>query len=243
MSNSYDRRPVQLPLGVQLRDSASFNTFFPGPNSELLHQLGNIAAASTGSASVHFISGPEGSGKTHLLQATSRAAGMHGRSSAYLPLKELAASGSGLIEGMAQQSLVCLDDVDAVIGQRDWEEALMALSDGLRAAGGHLIATATRPPMELGLNLKDLATRLAWGPVYAVRPLSDEDKVRLLQQRAQGRGLEMPEEVGRFLLTRSSREIPALLSVLDRLDQASLAAQRRLTIPFVRASLENPDIA
>jgi DnaA-homolog protein len=237
MSATTDRQPVQLPLGVQLRESASFNTFFAGPNIELVHQLENIVAAAAGSTSVHFVCGPECSGKTHLLQATSRAAGAQGRSSAYLPLTELVQSGPAVIEGMAQQSLVCLDDVDAVVGHRNWEEALMALSDGLRASGGHLLATATRPPMELGLVLKDLATRLAWGPVYALRALSDDDKIRLLQQRALGRGLELPEEVGRFLLTRSSREIPALLSVLDRLDHASLAAQRRLTLPFVRTTL------
>jgi DnaA-homolog protein len=237
MSATTDRRPVQLPLGVQLRESASFNTFFAGPNTELVHQLENIAAASIVGSSVHFVCGPESCGKTHLLQATSRAAGAQGRSSAYLPLAELLRSGPAVIEGMAQQSLVCLDDVDAVVGHRNWEEALMALSDGLRANGGHLLATATRPPMELGLVLKDLATRLAWGPVYALKPLSDDDKLRLLQQRALGRGLEMPEEVGRFLLTRGSREIPMLLSVLDRLDHASLAAQRRLTLPFVRTTL------
>lgn len=238
MSWSPDRQPVQLPLGVQLRESASFTTFFAGPNTELVHQLENIAAASAGSPSVHFVCGPEGCGKTHLLQATSRAAGAHGRSSAYLPMAELLRSGPVIIEGMSQQSLVCLDDVDVITGQRDWEEALMALCDGLRASGGHLLATATRPPMEIGLTLKDLATRLAWGPVYALRALSDDDKIRLLQQRALGRGLELPEEVGRFLLTRNSREIPALLSVLDRLDHASLAAQRRLTLPFVRTTLE-----
>lgn len=238
MPESSARKPVQLPLGVQLRDSASFDSFFAGPNTELLHQLNSIASAAQATAVVHFISGPEGSGKTHLLQATSRAASAQGCATAYLPLAELVGSGVAVLEGMAQQSLVCLDDVDVVVDRRDWQESLMALCDGLRASGGRLLATATRPPMELGLSLRDLATRLAWGPVYALRPLSDDDKIRLLQQRALGRGLELPEEVGRFLLTRSIREIPSLLSVLDQLDHASLAAQRRLTVPFVREVLE-----
>lgn len=233
-----DHRPVQLPLGVRLRESASFGTFFAGPNSELVRQLESIARGVDGPAPVHFILGPQGSGKTHLLQATSRAAGEQGCPAAYLPLSELTGPGPAVIEGMVRQSLVCLDDVDVIAGQRDWEVALMSLSDGLRATGGRLLAAATRPPMELGLGLKDLATRLAWGPVYALRPLSDEHKIRLLQQRALGRGLELPDEVGRFLLTRSSREIAALLLVLDQLDHASLAAQRRLTLPFVRSVLE-----
>jgi DnaA-homolog protein len=240
MSMPSDLRPVQLPLGVQLRESASFDTFFAGPNTELLHQLENIAdGAGSGTAAVHFISGTDGSGKTHLLQAASRAAGERGRSVAYLPLAEIALSDPGAVEGLTQLSLVCLDDVQSVTGQRNWEEALMVLCDGLRATGGSLLAAASRPPMELGLALRDLATRLAWGPVYALKPLTDDHKVRLLQQRARGRGLDLPDEVGRFLLTRSAREIPALLSVLERLDHASLAAQRRLTVPFVRAVLES----
>lgn len=240
MSLSPDRRPVQLPLGVQLRESASFATFFAGPNTELLHQLERIAAGDDAdSATVHFISGPDNCGKTHLLQASSRAAGERGRAVAYVPLAEMAVSDPGVVEGLAQMSLVCLDDVQAIAGKRDWEEALTVLSDSLRAAGGSLLAAANRPPMELGLTLRDLATRLAWGPVYALKLLTDDDKIRLLQQRARGRGLDMPDEVGRFLLTRSAREIPALLTVLDQLDHASLAAQRRLTVPFARAVLES----
>lgn len=230
-----DRRPVQLPLGVQLRDSASFAAFFPGPNTELPRQLERFVSGVPPAATVHFITGPEGSGKTHLLQAASRAASEQGQAVAYLPLADLSQSAPVALEGLAQLSLVCLDDVQAVAGRRDWEEALMALCDGLRAGGCRLLSAGTRSPMELGLSLKDLATRLAWGPVYALKPLSDDDKLRLLQQRARGRGLEMPEEVGRFLLTRGARDIPSLLAVLDRLDHASLAAQRRLTVPFVRS--------
>lgn len=239
MATTASREPVQLPLGVHLRDSASFDSFFPGPNSELVHQLQTIADGKTGTAAVHFISGADGSGKTHLLQASCRWAGERGAATAYLPLAELKDAGAALIQGLAGQTLVCLDDVDSVVGLRDWEEALMALCEELRASGGRLLAAATRPPMELGLSLRDLATRLAWGPVYALRSLNDDDKVRLLQQRALGRGLVMPEDVARYLLTRNAREIPLLLAVLDRLDRASLAAQRRLTVPFVRAVLDS----
>ena len=236
MSPPPAHRPVQLPLGVQLRDTASFATFFAGPNAELLRQLENLAVNAGGASqpAVHFIWGSAGCGRTHLLQAASRAVGEQGRSAAYLPLAELADSDPRLLEGLTQLSLVCLDDVQAVAGRRAWEEALMSLCDGLRASGGCLLAAGTQPPMELGLGLKDLATRLAWGPVYALRPPTDADKILLLQQRALGRGLELPEEVGRFLLTRGTRDIPSLLSVLERLDHASLAAQRRLTVPFVR---------
>src|SRR5687768_15336564 len=130
-----------------------------------------------------FIAAPMGSGKTHLLQATARAAGESGRAAAYLPLAELSTHDPAIVDGFAQMALICLDDVQAIVGQPKWQEALKALYDGLRTTGGAIVAAATRPPMELGLELKDLATRLAWGPVYALKPLSDEDKVQLLQRR------------------------------------------------------------
>ena len=89
-------------------------------------------------------------------------------------------------------------------------------------------------PAELGLGLPDLATRLAWGLVLHVAELKDEEKINALRLRAQQRGFELPLEVGRYLLQRSPRNMVALFDLLDHLDQASLAAQRKLTIPFVR---------
>lgn len=229
---------VQLPLGVHLRESASFASFYAGPNAELLHQIEKIAAGTTvDSSNTWFISGPEGSGKTHLLQAAVRAAGEQDRSVAYVPLTDLLSGDSAVLDGLTDLSLVCLDDIQQTAGHRRWEEALMGLCDGLRARRGSLIVAGTAPPMELRLGLKDLATRLAWGPVYALKPLDDGDKLGFLQLRARHRGLELPDETARFLLNRSARDIPALLVMLDRLDHASLAAQRKLTIPFVRDAL------
>jgi DnaA family protein len=230
----------QLPLGIHLRDSASLDSFLPGPNAELVGVLGRLVGAGASHEQLpvmHFVWGGAGCGKTHLLQGVCRAAASAGHTVAYLPLPDLADGDAGILAGLAGQSLVCLDDVQAIAGRRGWEEALVALCDGIRLNGGRLLASGRHAPPELGLQLRDLSSRLAWGPVYALRALGDEDKLQLLRQRARARGLEMPDEVGRFLMTRGSREIPALMDALDRLDHASLAAQRRLTLPFVREVL------
>ena len=231
--------PAQLPLGVQLRDSSSLDSFFPGPNAELLGVLIRMIAADTDAAQpvMHYIQGSRGSGKTHLLQGVCRDAAKAGLSTVYLPLAELVQGDPAVIQGFTTASVVCVDDVQSIAAQRAWEEVLVALCDGVKLNGGRLLAAGAASPAELGLSLKDLSSRLAWGPVYALRPLGDDDKLQLLRLRARARGLEMPDEVGRFLLTRGSREISALLSVLDQLDRASLAAQRRLTLPFVREVL------
>ena len=101
-----------------------------------------------------------------------------------------------------------------------------------------LLITGDRPPRQLNLGLPDLASRLDWGQIYKLQPLSDEDKLQALQLRARLRGFEMPEDVCRFLLKRLDREMRSLFMTLDQLDHASITAQRKLTIPFVKEILK-----
>ena len=100
------------------------------------------------------------------------------------------------------------------------------------------LITGDRPPRQLNLGLPDLASRLDWGQIYKLQPLSDEDKLQALQLRARLRGFELPEDVGRFLLKRLDREMRTLFDTLDQLDRASITAQRKLTIPFVKDILK-----
>ncbi len=224
----------QRPLGVYLPDSAGFETFHPGPNSEPLVAVRQLIGAGAGCL---FIWGPSGSGKTHLLQAACRETSLSGATGAYCPLHELAVEHPRLLEGLADGRLVCLDDVDGVAGQREWELALVAQIDRLRHAGGHLLCAGSSAPDGLGLVLPDLVSRLSWGGIHRLRPLNDEDRLAALQLRAAKRGLDMPRPVAAYLLARTPRDMPNLMTMLERLDRASLAAKRRLTVPFVRETL------
>jgi len=107
---------------------------------------------------------------------------------------------------------------------------LFALYERLRAQGGMLVLAARPGPAAIGLRLADLATRLSAGLVYQLQPLSDVEKIAALRLRAQRRGLDMTEEVANYLLTRFPRDMHSLFALLDKLDTATLAAQRRLTI-------------
>lgn len=227
-------RPAQLPLGVQLPDTASFDSFHAGPNREVM----DAARSAAGGADTRlFLHGESGAGKSHMLQAACREAADAGRRVAYLPLAELAAYGASVLDGLEEMDLICLDDTAAVAGERTWEEALVGLVDGRRAAGRALIAAGQTPPARLPFELADLRSRLGWGAVYAVRALDDDDKRALLVQRAAQRGLALPDNVAAYLMHRHGRDVPGLLAMLDKLDRASLAAKRRLTIPFVRQVL------
>lgn len=143
-----------------------------------------------------------------------------------------------MLEGLETFSLVCLDDLEVLAGKEDWELAIFNLYNQLREKEARLIVASDRPPAKLPLQLADLASRLTWGPCYQLFPLNDDGRLELLISNAERRGMTMSVEIASFLLQRTPRDIHFLTLLVERLDQASLAAQRRLTIPFVREILK-----
>lgn len=225
---------TQLPLNLVLQESASFENFFGERNREAAVRLDALARGQ-GSDHTLFVWGESGCGKTHLLQAACRAAQVQERACAYIPLSAANDFSSRLLEDLEHCALVCVDDVQHVAGDRHWEAALFRCYESLRQAGGAFVAAGSANPRHLRLHMPELATRLGSGPVYRLRALTDTEKLAVLRAQAQRRGLEMPEEVARYILERYPRELHALSRLLERLDRASLAEQRRLTIPFIRS--------
>jgi DnaA family protein len=225
----------QLSLGLALKESARFASYFPGQNQEAVTSL-RLSAEGTGDTLV-YLAGASGLGKTHLLQAACQQAADAGRTAVYLPLRNLPGLLPAVFEGLERMDLVCLDDVDAIAGRTDWELGLFDLFNRLRECGGTLLVTAGKRPNHSGIRLADLVSRLRWGVVYVLKPLDEETLFAAVTYRARARGLELPEDTARFLLRRFPRDLASLCDLLDRLDQASLVARRRLTIPFVKAAL------
>jgi len=237
--NTFTSGREQLALNLKLRDASSFENYFVARNREaverLQHAVRNLGSVPHAPASWLYLWGEPGTGKTHLLEAACRAAQEQGHAPLYVPLADKADFTTALLEDVEQVPLVCVDDVDAIAGDATWEAALFALYEHLRAHGGMLMLAARSSPAAIGLKLADLSTRLTAGLVYQLQPLSDAEKIAALRLRAQRRGLEMTEEVANYLLTRFPRDMHSLFALLDRLDTATLAAQRRLTIPFLRS--------
>ena len=150
----------------------------------------------------------------------------------------LAAAGPEILEGLASRGLVCIDDIDHVAGQDEWEVALFNLFNDLQESGGQLIVSACSAPRESGIVLADLASRMSRLPVFQIRALDEQQRVAALQLRARHRGLELPDDTAGYMLKRSRRDMASLYGLLDRLDLEALRAQRRLTIPFVRDVLQ-----
>lgn len=231
--------PLQLSLGVSLNDDATFDNFYApekSPNAATLTLVRELARG--GDEPFIYLWGASGVGLTHLLQAAGHEAHQQGLTAQYLPLHELAGfAPEELLEGMEQLDLLCFDGLEAIAGRPGWEETLFHLFNRLRESQGRLLVASEQGPRELPLELPDLRSRLQWGVTAQVRPLSDEDKQQALCHRARARGLELSQEVAHYILQRAPRDMNELFCYLQRLDHASLAEQRRLTIPFVKKVL------
>lgn len=209
-----------------------------GANEELVQGLRR--GVDTRARRVVYFWGGAATGKTHLLEACCAQAAVVRRRVAYVPLGAARECAPQLLEGLAQLDLICIDDTDAIAGERTSEEALFHLFNRSEASGSSLLLAAGRSPASGGYHLPELASRLASGLVFRVRPLSDEQRMVALQLHAGDRGIDLSPEVASYILHRYSRDMRELVRLLQRLDRIALAAQRRLTVPFVRTVVEAP---
>ena len=224
----------QLALQLSLPTQFSFKTFYVGENKQVVEAV--YALARGVGEDLIYLWGALGCGRTHLLQAACTLATDNGRSAVYLPLAAHPDWTPEVLEGLENLSVVCLDDISAC-SSHAWQEALFHLYNRLRENGGNLLVAANATPQSLGLSLRDWVSRLAWGVVFHLPPLGDDDKIAALQLRAQDKGLDLSEHAGRYLLNHCPRDTTALFLFLDKLDQASLCTGRRLTVPFVKEVL------
>lgn len=235
MTQGEESRAVQLPLAIGWNDGASFEQLVPGPNRQAVAEV--KAAAEGVAGGLLYMYGEPGSGRTHLLQAACRLCGERGEPAVYLPLGKEPGLVPALLDGLEGMALIALDDLECIAGQSDWEEALFHLYNRVIDAQGRLLISAGSRPADLGITLPDLESRLKWGLVHRLQALTEAELMQALELRARTRGLELPAETGRYLISRFPRDAASLFSLLDRLDHAALAAQRRLTVPFVREVL------
>jgi len=223
----------QLALGVRIPDRATFASYLPGENDEALVALERLVASGTGFC---WLSGPQASGKTHLLQAVTVAAGEHRRAS-YASLRELLPLGPGALDGLSDLAAIALDDLDAIAGRREWEQALFHVYREAEERGAITVLASRLSPVALSWSLPDFASRAIAMHSFVLKPLDESHRAQALRLRAQLRGVDLPDETLRWLERRFPRDMGSLFTLLDTLDAAALVAQRRLTVPFIRSVL------
>lgn len=225
----------QMALEFNLRADKTLSNYFVGANEELVTALHKTANA-RGERLIYFY-GQSGVGRSHLLQGCSHIANRLHLTHLYLPLGKLDHLTPDIFDNLEQLHLVCVDDLQGIAGKREWEEAFFSFFNRMYDAKKRLIISGDKSAQHLGLLLPDLVSRVNSGMVYQIRPPSEEEKIQALKIRAQEHGLMLSEDVVQFMIRRCPRDLGSLFFALEQIDQASLAEQRKLTIPFVKQVL------
>jgi DnaA family protein len=222
---------AQLPFDFALYDEFTFDNFIVSEaNQELLTLLQSVNQADF----FYLIWGVEGSGKSHLLQASCA---QH-INSAYLPLKHFMEEGEQILNGLEQLDLICIDDVHLVLGKTNWEEKLFALFNACQNNGSRLVVSSLQEPLQMNYFLPDLQSRFSSGVSYQLHELNETEKLQALKSRAELLGIPLNNDVLSFIYQRSERSMSALFAVLNQLDTLSLAEKRKITIPFVKSIMQ-----
>ncbi|MEW9796983.1 DnaA regulatory inactivator Hda [Alteromonas sp. CYL-A6] len=242
---------MQLPLPVSLPADETFDSFVAGDNAELLELLRSLAGAmpawriSTSLTSLTTLQlpmltlvGNEGKGKSHLLYALCHELASAEVPHVYLNLSSWAEWTSSVFDGLESLPVVCLDNIHEIAGQPEWELALFDLLNRVSESRFTVIVGTSR----LGHShpaflLPDLRSRLAWGLTYQLAALNDEQRKDVIRARAAQRGLRFSDQALQFLLNHADRDLPSLMTLLDRLDTRSLQEQKKLSVAMVKREL------
>ncbi len=228
---------MQIPLRLSLQQVYKLSNFHYAQA-----ELQQVITRFCGLDNIDFLYlwGNESSGKTHLLIAVSEHIQKSSKRVLYLPLAELVKEAKpDILESVENLDVLCIDDLEAIAGRKEWEEALFHCFNRMQHTGCKLLVASQHNPAMTSIKLADLRSRLATGLIYQLDALNDEGKHQMLMLQAQARGLKLPEEVAHYLLRHHSRDTHELMDLLKQLDSASMVEKRRLTIPFVRQTLAN----
>lgn len=228
---------IQLTLPIHQIDDETLDNFYAENSLLLLDSLRqNFVQVQQ---PFFFVWGTKSSGKSHLLKAVSNHYLLNQRAASYIPLNKSHYFAPTVLDNVDQLDLICLDDLQVVAGNEEWELALFNVFNVIREQKRKtlLLISADRSPNQLAITLPDLRSRLNWGEVYQLNALNDDQKRLVLQRNAYQKGIELSDEVANFLLKRLDRDLETLSAHLAHLDQASLQAKRNLTVPFVKEIL------
>ena len=229
----------QFALDIRLPDDQTFSSFISGDNEIVVSFLLSLFVPSvTEQPFLTFVQGAQGTGKSHLLVALCNEAERHNLSQFYFVMDRQLSMPTQILDGLEQQDLVCIDNVDLIQGNPEWELALFNLINRVKERKEcKLVLSANAGPKSLKFLLPDLASRLAWGTSFSLAPLTDEQREQAIVTKAKLRGINMPRDAARFLLNHTSRDMRSLTATLDTLDQKTLQEKRKMTIPFIKQTL------
>lgn len=229
-----------MPLDLRPDKQQSFESYDGGENSLTVSMLKEMSLGQ-GEPQV-YLWGASGAGKSHLLQACCDWRQRHGGEAILIRLSTANVSVVLDSDRVLDSEFVCIDEVERIAAQPELEQLLFNLINSVRASGGRLVLAGERAPHHLGVALPDLLSRLGWGPIIRIDPISDDALMARLRNRADAFGMRLNEEVARYIIRRCPRDLVALETLLERLHQDSLVERRALTVRYVGQVLNRPEL-
>tara|TARA_Y100000748_G_scaffold44495_1_gene33152 strand:- start:14609 stop:15316 length:708 start_codon:yes stop_codon:yes gene_type:complete len=223
---------TQIPFKFDNFKKRDFDSFFQGENKDLLYFLNTMIK--TKSNNSIYIWGPQGTGKTHLLQAACKQANEMDWHVTYIPLEQYRDFSIDILDGLGKLDLVCIDDLEFIIDNIEWQQRVTLLFNEIRDNKNSIIISSKISPNNIKIDLDDLKSRLVWGHVFKIKAADDELKIKILKKEANERSFNLNDDVVEFLIRRSNRDLTSLIEILDEIDRSSLAAKRKITVPFVK---------
>lgn len=227
--------PQQIPIQFDLKAEQSFASFYTASHQEIIQQLTDTSSGA-GEQQL-YLWGKQGAGKSHLLQACCLRAHQRKLTAFYLPLDKSLLPAPDILTGLEAFDLICIDNIESCAANSAWEIALFNFYNRHRENNHQLIVSADCPPAYLAIELADLKTRMNWGLTLKLQELSDAEQIAALTFKAKHLGFEISPQVGDFLTKHYARDLPALWELLPKLEQATLIAKRKLTVPFLKQVL------
>jgi len=216
---------------------SSFDTFYAvGANQHILSAV-QAFCQDTLSERQLFLWGDANVGKTHLLSAACQYMSNAGFHVAYL--NGDMASAPGALDALENMDLVCFDDIHLLAALA--EEPLFHMINRCRETDTRLLLASRHAVDGLPITLADLRTRLSWGPVFGLQGVAAEHIPALFEQLLAQRSLPVSDEVTEFVMRRYPRDVTALKSLVEKLDEASMSTKRGITIPLVQEIFKRSD--
>jgi len=226
----------QLALDLSLDDTFTFRNYWPEANNDLIQAIHHYL--DTHLPPLLFITGPASSGKTHLLKAINEHLKENRQTVISLSMKDMLDVTPNILDGMEQLDTMIIDDIDAIANHPAWQEALFHCYNRSQDKQCKWIVSAKEAPAQLAFSLKDLQSRLSHGITWALKPLDDATKTKILQFRAHKLGLQLPDHVAEYLINHYARDMQTQINYLETLEKASLSSMRKITVPFIKEILQ-----
>jgi DnaA family protein len=221
----------QIPLRFEFQSNQNFSTFYHGDNEETIDHLQQFCHSSEQQI---YLWGAAGTGKTHLLQATTQEVNKQSKSCFYFSFNNRYLTDPSMLAGLESLDIICFDNIDHIAGNKEWEQAFFNFFNLHRDRNKQLILSSSCPPKYLGIELSDLKTRMSWGLTLKIKELSDEQQLNALIYKANSLGFEIPTQVGRYIMNHYASDLPSTWSLLKKIELATLSAKRKISIPFLK---------